>query len=194
MSNSLVVVFSGPSGAGKSTLLKMLMKNYKNKFAFSVSHTTRKIRTGELDGRDYHFVSKETMLKDIAAGKFLEHAEFAGNLYGTSRAAVETVLATGKICILDVEMEGVKSIHAITPPLNAKYILIRPPSVEALERRLRDRGTETNETIAKRIERAKKDIAFSESEAGQNLFHKVIINDDLNMAYKELENALRPAL
>ncbi|KAF5399233.1 hypothetical protein PHET_07314 [Paragonimus heterotremus] len=91
-------------------------------------------------------------------------------------------------------MEGVKSIHAITPPLNAQYILIRPPSVEALEKRLRDRGTETNETIAKRIERAKKDIEFSESEAGRNLFHKVIINDDLNMAYKELESALRPAL
>ncbi|KAA3673462.1 guanylate kinase [Paragonimus westermani] len=172
----------------------MLMKNYTNKFAFSVSHTTRKIRTGEMDGRDYHFVNKEAMLKDIAAGKFLEHAEFAGNLYGTSRAAVESVLATGKICILDVEMEGVKSIHAITPPLNAWYILIRPPSVEALEKRLRDRGTETNETIAKRIDRAKKDIEFSESEVGRNLFHKVIINDDLNVAYKELESVLRPAL
>lgn len=91
MNRSLVVVFSGPSGAGKSTLLNMLVKQFPGRFAFSVSHTTRKIRQGEVDGQDYHFIEKEKMLKEIAAGKFLEHAEFAGNVYGTSRAAVQKV-------------------------------------------------------------------------------------------------------
>ncbi|KAF6774259.1 hypothetical protein AHF37_06585 [Paragonimus kellicotti] len=130
----------------------------------------------------------------MISGGFIYLPHPAVSVNTALKGGVVSVLATGKICILDVEMEGVKSIHAITPPLYTQYILIRPPSVEALEKRLRDRGTETNETIAKRVERAKKDIEFSESEAGRNLFHKVIINDDLDVAYKELESALRPAL
>ncbi|TPP58451.1 Guanylate kinase [Fasciola gigantica] len=172
MNRSLVIVFSGPSGAGKSTLLNMLVKQFPGRFAFSVSHTTRTIRPGEVDGKDYHFIEKDKMLRDIAAGKFLEHAEFAGNVYGTSRAAVQKVLDSGSVCILDVELEGVKSIHALKPPLNARYILVRPPSIEALEKRLRDRGTETEETLQKRLDRARKDIEFAESDVGRSLYNK----------------------
>ncbi|VDP50434.1 unnamed protein product, partial [Schistosoma curassoni] len=95
------------------------------------------------------------------------------------------VLNAGRICILDVELQGVKSIHAIQPPLNAQYILIRPSSISELEKRLRGRGTETEETLSKRLARAREDIAFSETEEGQKLFTKIIINDDLNTGYKE---------
>nr|CAH8866054.1 unnamed protein product [Trichobilharzia regenti] len=189
-----IYVFSGPSGAGKSTLLQMLMKKYPTSFAFSVSHTTRKPRPGEKDGIDYHFTDRDTFLREISEGKFLEHAEFAGNIYGTSRYAVHSVLDTGRICILDVELEGVKSIRAIQPPLNAEYILIRPPSIDDLNRRLLARGTETEETLSKRIERARKDIEFSETEEGKKLYTKIIINNDLDTAYKELEDFLLPSI
>ncbi|KER31949.1 hypothetical protein T265_01884 [Opisthorchis viverrini] len=158
----------------------------------SCSHTTRKMRVGEVDGRDYHFTTKEKMLQDIAAGKFWEHAEFAGNLYGTSVAAVEDVLATGRICILDVEMVGVRTIHSFQSPFNTKFILIRPPSIESLEQRLRERNTETDETLRLRIQRARQDIEFAESPAGRSLFNKVVINNDLDTAYADLEEFLRP--
>ncbi|VDQ10973.1 unnamed protein product [Trichobilharzia regenti] len=104
------------------------------------------------------------------------------------------VLDTGRICILDVELEGVKSIRAIQPPLNAEYILIRPPSIDDLNRRLLARGTETEETLSKRIERARKDIEFSETEEGKKLYTKIIINNDLDTAYKELEDFLLPSI
>ncbi|CAH8592321.1 unnamed protein product [Heterobilharzia americana] len=194
MSKLPIYVFSGPSGAGKSTLLQMLLKNFPNSFAFSVSHTTRKPRPGEKDGVDYHFTDRDTFLREISLGKFLEHAEFAGNIYGTSTSAVKSVLDSGRICILDVELEGVKSIRAVQPPLNAQYILIRPPSIEDLERRLRDRGTETEETLSKRLDRARKDIEFSETEEGKKLYTKIIINDNLETAYKQLEDFLIPSI
>lgn len=104
------------------------------------------------------------------------------------------VLDSGNVCILDVELEGVKSIHALEPPLNAKYILIRPPSIEALEKRLRDRGTETEESLQRRLDRARKDIEFAESATGRSLYNKVIINDQLDEAYKELIDFLTPIM
>ncbi|TNN20735.1 Glycoprotein endo-alpha-1, 2-mannosidase-like protein [Schistosoma japonicum] len=194
MSNLPIYVFSGPSGAGKSTVLQMLMEKFPNNFGFSVSHTTRKPRPGEKDGIDYHFTDRDTFLSEISEGKFLEYAEFAGNIYGTSRSAVQSVLDAGRICILDVELEGVKSIHALQPPLNAQYILIRPSSIDELEKRLRGRGTETDETLSKRLARAREDIQFSETKEGQKLFTKIIINDDLNTAFKELEDFLLPTI
>nr|CAX73749.1 guanylate kinase [Schistosoma japonicum] len=93
MSNLPIYVFSGPSGAGKSTVLQMLMEKFPNNFGFSVSHTTRKPRPGEKDGIDYHFTDRDTFLSEISEGKFLEYAEFAGNIYGTSRSAVQSVIS-----------------------------------------------------------------------------------------------------
>ncbi|XP_036367953.1 guanylate kinase isoform X4 [Octopus sinensis] len=130
MSNIKTIVISGPSGAGKSTLLHLLMKDYPTSFAFSVSHTTRKPRPGEVDGKDYHFVTHKEFEEMIQKKKFLENAMFSGNYYGTSKAAVEEIQKTGRICILDVEINGVKSIK--TTGLNAKYIFVQPPSIEAL--------------------------------------------------------------
>ncbi|XP_039582362.1 guanylate kinase [Passer montanus] len=179
------VVLSGPSGAGKSTLLKKLLKDYENIFGFSVSHTTRQPRPGEVNGKDYHFVSREEMQKEIDAGEFIEHAEFSGNMYGTSKGAVQAVQAQNQICVLDIDIQGVKNIKKTE--LNPIYISVQPPSIEILEKRLRDRKTETEESLQRRLTAARVDLELSKE---PGLFDLVIINDDLEKAYSELKEVL----
>ncbi|XP_054847407.1 guanylate kinase isoform X2 [Eublepharis macularius] len=179
------VVLSGPSGAGKSTLLKKLMKDYENVFGFSVSHTTRKPRAGEVNGKDYHFVTREKMQEEIDTGGFVEHAEFSGNMYGTSKAAIQAVQAQNRICILDIDMQGVKSIKKTD--LNPIYVSIQPPSIETLEKRLRERQTETEESLQKRLNAACVDMELSKE---PGLFDLIIVNDDLDKAYSELKKIL----
>ncbi|XP_070817125.1 guanylate kinase 1b isoform X2 [Chaetodon trifascialis] len=185
MSGPRPVVLSGPSGAGKSTLLKRLMKEHEGVFGFSVSHTTRNPRPGEEDGKDYHFTTKEAMQEGIDKGDFIENAEFSGNMYGTSKAAIEDVQAQNLICILDVDIQGVKRIKETD--LNPIYISIQPPSMEILETRLRDRQTETEESLQKRLEAARIDMELSKE---PGVFDVVIINDDLERAYEELKEIL----
>uniref|UniRef100_A0A6B0V2X1 guanylate kinase n=1 Tax=Ixodes ricinus TaxID=34613 RepID=A0A6B0V2X1_IXORI len=158
------LVICGPSGSGKSTLLKKLLKDFGDYFALSVSHTTRKPRPGEVNGKDYHFISRDEMEQAIEAGEFIEYTEFSGNLYGTSKKSVRDVQDQGRICILDIEIEGVKNIK--NTDLNPRYIFIKPPSMKALEERLRGRGTETEESLRKRLARASEEIAYGESRAG----------------------------
>nr|XP_013037947.2 guanylate kinase isoform X4 [Anser cygnoides] len=165
------VVLSGPSGAGKSTLIKKLFKDYENVFGFSVSH--------------YHFVTREEMKKEIDAGEFIEHAEFSGNMYGTSKAAVQAVQAQNQICVLDVDIQGVKNIKRTD--LNPIYISVQPPSMDVLEKRLRDRQTETEESLLKRLSAARIDLELSKE---PGLFDLVIVNDDLEKAYSELKEVL----
>ncbi|XP_061695268.1 guanylate kinase [Syngnathoides biaculeatus] len=179
------VVLSGPSGAGKSTLLKKLMKEYSGVFGFSVSHTTRNPRPGEENGKDYHYVTREAMQAAIDNGEFIESAEFSGNMYGTSRAAVQAVKARNLICILDIDMQGVKNIKKTD--LNPIYISIQPPSLEVLETRLRDRKTESEESLQRRLHAAKVDIELSKE---PNMFDVVIVNDNLEDAYGHLRDAL----
>ncbi|KAF4088637.1 hypothetical protein AMELA_G00057030 [Ameiurus melas] len=179
------VVFSGPSGAGKSTLLKKLLKEFDGVFGFSVSHTTRKPRPGEENGKDYHYVSREEMQAGIDKGDFIESAEFSGNIYGTSKAAVQAVQAQNLICILDIDMQGVKSIRKTN--LNPIYVSIQPPSMDVLEKRLRARQTESEESLQKRLQVALIDMEFSK-EPGQ--FDVVIVNDILDQAYEKLKAAL----
>uniref|UniRef100_A0A8C6MZQ5 Guanylate kinase n=1 Tax=Mus spicilegus TaxID=10103 RepID=A0A8C6MZQ5_MUSSI len=179
------VVLSGPSGAGKSTLLKKLFQEHSSIFGFSVSHTTRNPRPGEEDGKDYYFVTREMMQRDIAAGDFIEHAEFSGNLYGTSKEAVRAVQAMNRICVLDVDLQGVRSIKKTD--LCPIYIFVQPPSLDVLEQRLRLRNTETEESLAKRLAAARTDM---ESSKEPGLFDLVIINDDLDKAYATLKQAL----
>ncbi|KAL6103878.1 guk1 [Pungitius sinensis] len=179
------VVFSGPSGAGKSTLLKKLLKEYDSVFGFSVSHTTRNPRPGEENGKDYHYVTREVMRTGIEKGDFLESAEFSGNMYGTSKAAVQDVQAKNLICILDVDMQGVKNIKATD--LRPIYVSIQPPSIGVLEKRLRDRKTESEESLQKRLKAAKEDMEFSKE---PGMFDFLIINDKLEEAYGELKQAL----
>lgn len=178
-------MLSGPSGAGKSTLLKRLLQEHGSVFGFSVSHTTRDPRPGEENGKDYYFVTREVMQRDIAAGDFIEHAEFSGNLYGTSKAAVRAVQAMNRICVLDVDLQGVRNIKKTD--LRPIYIFVQPPSLDVLEQRLRQRNTETEESLAKRLAAARVDM---ESSKEQGLFDLVIINDNLDTAYRTLEEAL----
>ncbi|XP_045140582.1 guanylate kinase [Echinops telfairi] len=185
MSGPRPVVLSGPSGAGKSSLLKKLMQEYGSIFGFSVSHTTRDPRPGEENGREYYFVTREAMQRDIAAGDFIEHAEFSGNLYGTSKAAVQAVQAMNRICVLDVDLQGVRNIKKTD--LCPLYICVLAPSLEVLEQRLRARNTETEDSLIKRLTTAKADM---ESSKEPGLFDLVIINDNLDKAYSTLKEAL----
>uniref|UniRef100_A0A8C7CSH6 Guanylate kinase n=1 Tax=Oncorhynchus kisutch TaxID=8019 RepID=A0A8C7CSH6_ONCKI len=180
------VVLSGPSGAGKSTLMKMLLRDYVGVFGFSVSHTTRGPRPGEVDGKDYHFTNREAMQEDIDTGEFIETNEFSGNLYGTSKCAVQDVRAKGLICILDVDIAGVR--HIKETDLDPIYVSIQPPSIEVLEERLRGRATETEEKIQSRLEAARIDMEEC-NEPG--LFDIVIVNDDLDESYEKLQSVLK---
>ncbi|XP_056599039.1 guanylate kinase isoform X1 [Triplophysa dalaica] len=183
------VVMSGPSGAGKSTLLKKLLKEFDGVFGFSVSHTTRNPRPGEENGKDYHYVTRAVMQKSIANGEFIESAEFSGNMYGTSKAAVQAVQARNLICVLDVDMQGVKNIKRTD--LNPLYVSVQPPSMDVLEKRLRDRKTESEESLQKRLHAANVDMEKSKE---PGLFDVVIINDDVAVAYEKLKEALLPEI
>ncbi|XP_011292192.2 guanylate kinase isoform X1 [Musca domestica] len=174
------VVICGPSGSGKSTLLNRLFKEFPNTFGFSVSHTTRKPRPGEEDGVHYNFVEREAMEKAIANGEFIESATFSGNMYGTSKEAVRKVQNTGKVCILDIEPQGVEQVKKTD--LNPILIYNNPPSIEALEERLRKRNTETEETLKKRLDAAATEIVYGLTPGN---FHKIIHNVDIDEAYEQ---------
>lgn len=178
------VVIAGPSGVGKSTLIKMLMTDYPEDFGFSVSHTTRKPRDGEINGVHYFFSNLEEMEELIKKGEFIENAIYAGNLYGTSKQAVRSVAEKGKICILDVDSQGILSLKKTD--LGCRYIFICPPSVEELERRLVKRG-ESRENIEKRLNQAKIELEYVKVEG---FFDDIIVNQDLEAAYAELEKAI----
>lgn len=175
------VVISGPSGTGKSTLLKKLFEDFPDKFGFSVSHTTRKPRPGERDGVEYHFTTVDNFKQLIENNEFLEWAQFSGNYYGTSKKAVNDVLNGGKICLLDIDMQGVKLVK--NNDFNGKFLFVAPPSIEELKKRLTGRGTETEESIAKRLEAATREMEFSKT----GVHDKIIVNNDLNEAYKQFK-------
>ncbi|KAK1150338.1 guanylate kinase [Aspergillus melleus] len=177
------VVVSGPSGTGKSTLLKRLFAEYPDTFGFSVSHTTRAPRPGEQNGREYHFTTKEDFLDLVARNGFIEHAQFGGNHYGTSVQAVKDIAERSRICILDIEMEGVKQVKRTD--LNARFLFLAPPSVEELEKRLRGRGTETEESLNKRLAQATNELEFSKQPGAHD---KIVVNDDLEKAYVDLRD------
>ncbi|MCJ1311699.1 guanylate kinase [Agyrium rufum] len=180
--NPRPIVISGPSGTGKSTILKRLFTKFPGTFGFSVSHTTRAPRAGEQDGREYTFTTKEKFQELVDAKGFIEHAQFGGNYYGTSIQAVKDIAGKGRVCILDIEMEGVKQVKRTD--LNARFLFLAPPSLEVLEQRLRSRNTETDESLAKRLAQAKNELAYAETPGSHE---KIIVNDDLETAYKEVE-------
>ncbi|KIH93597.1 guanylate kinase [Sporothrix brasiliensis 5110] len=178
------IVISGPSGVGKGTLRQKLRERHPGLFATTVSHTTRAPRPGEKHGRDYHFVSWDEFRALVESGAFLEHMEYNGNLYGTSKATA-TLHHEGQVLLLDIDVEGAKSLKreaAITP----RYVFIRPHDLTVLEQRLRGRNTETDEAIQQRLARARVEMAFAAStESG---FDKIIVNHNLEEAVTELES------
>jgi len=170
-------VLSGPSGAGKSVLIDRLLTDLPN-IRFSVSSTTRKPRPGETDGVSYHFLSREQFQADVDAGRFLEHAQFSGNLYGTSRHEVEEAGRLGQDLLLDIEVQGARQLQE--KDIEAVYIFVIPPSFAELEKRLRSRNTEDESAIQRRLSQAVEDVA----QIGRYQF--VIVNDNLDEAYARL--------
>ena len=171
MTAGRLFVISAPSGAGKTTLLKRVMANVPG-VVFSISHTTRKPRPGELDGVDYHFVSRSEFLAMIDEELFLEYAEVHDNLYGTSIAAIGVQLLEGKDVILDIDVQGAAILRK-NDQLRATHIFISPPDLHELERRLRGRGTESEEMIKVRLKNAATEMAAADA------YEYLIINDQI---------------
>ncbi|MBE5880831.1 MAG: guanylate kinase [Lachnospiraceae bacterium] len=166
----ILIVISGFSGAGKGTLMKKLTADYDN-YALSISMTTRGPRDGEMNGREYFFVTKDEFEERIAQDGMIEYASYCGNYYGTPRAYVEEQLENGKDVILEIEIQGAHKVKEIYP--QALLLFVMPPSAGELYRRLKGRGTETDEVIAKRMSRA-----VEESE-GIDTYDYIVVNDKL---------------
>lgn len=179
----LLIIVSGPAGSGKGTVVARVRE--KAPFEFSVSATTRAPRPGELDGVHYHFIDKAAFEEKIAAGDMLEHAEYVGNYYGTPKAPVEQTLAEGKDIILDIEVQGALQVKEKMP--DAVMIFILPPDAVTLEARLRGRGTETEEVIAKRMAKARTELALFDR------YDYVVVNREngVDAAAEEILSILR---
>ncbi|MBE3041765.1 guanylate kinase [Candidatus Bathyarchaeota archaeon] len=172
---------------GKGTLVRKLIEAHPDTFTLAVSHTTRSPRPGEVDGVDYHFVSNTEFAALVAQDAFIEHTTFSGAMYGTSKRTVidQTAEGKGRIILLDIDLEGVKQIKASPDIPTARFVFVRPPNPQVLETRLRSRGTEGEEDIRRRLEQARDDLCYVEATAG--LHDLVIVNDDVDRAYRELE-------
>ncbi|MBR3732331.1 MAG: guanylate kinase [Spirochaetales bacterium] len=174
-------IISGPSGVGKSSLLKRLLANHSN-LRFSVSTTTRQPRVGEQDGIDYNFVTQEQFLSDIDKDLFLEWAVVHDNYYGTSKTQIQTMTDSGLDVILDIDVQG--SQNLMKKNIGGIYIFIAPPSIDELRKRLNGRGTDSADVIATRLKNAEKEMSFMDK------YPNIVINDDLEEAYKKLENII----
>lgn len=179
-----VVIISGPSGVGKGTLVKKLLNEPSLPLVLSVSATTRSPRPGEVNGREYWFISRDEFLEKRAKGEFLESFEVyeGGALYGTLRETVESLINQGKWVLLEIDVKGALSVMKELP--DALSIFILPPSLDALKERLLNRGTENGEDLARRLEQAEKEISYSKC------YKARIFNDNLDVAFDDLVKVL----
>lgn len=178
MRKGTLFVISAPSGTGKTTLLKKVMAELPG-MVFSISHTTREPRPGEKNGVDYHFVSRQEFESMIAQQLFIEYAEVHGNIYGTSSGSVEQQLAQGVDVVLDIDVQG-GSILRESKKIEAVQIFVAPPNLTELEKRLRGRGTESEEKVQLRLKNAKMEMAAASE------YDYLMVNDDLGQASKVL--------
>jgi guanylate kinase len=181
MQSGKLIVLTGPSGVGKGTLVRLLLARHPELY-LSVSATTRNPRPGEIDGKDYYFLSKEQFEAMIQAGQLLEWAEYAGNYYGTPRLKVEEQIARDRLVLLEIEVVGARKIKQTFP--DALRIFILPPSLSELEHRLRGRGQDCEAAMTRRLERAREELA------GSHEFDRQIVNDDLETALVDIEASI----
>ena len=175
MKNGKIIIFSAPSGSGKSTLIGHLLKRFPQ-LEFSISATSRAPRGSEVNGKEYYFLTNEKFKNKVAAGEFVEWEEvYAGTCYGTLRSELKRIWDKGHVIVFDVDVKGGVNLKKIFGD-DALSIFIMPPSVEELRRRLEKRGTDTPETIAKRVAKAEEEITYAP------LFDKIVVNDSLETA------------
>jgi guanylate kinase len=181
MGKGKLIVLTGPSGVGKGTLLRSLIKRHPDLY-LSISVTTRNPRPGEVNGKDYYFVTRSEFERMVTSGDLLEWAEFAGNYYGTPRIPVQEQILRGKWVILEIELQGARQIRQTFP--EALRIFILPPSLPELEDRIRKRGKDSEEAIVRRLNRAREEIDAA------NEFDIQIINDNFDKALERIEETL----
>ena len=176
-----LLVLSSPSGGGKTTIARRLL-DARADVGYSVSATTRAPRSGEVEGRDYHFLSRAEFERRLGVGDFLEHAAYGGNLYGTLRSEIERIFATGRHAVLDIEIEGARQIRRSLP--DAVHVFVLPPSGAELVRRLEGRNTEDAAAVRRRLEHAAQELAS----VGE--YDYAIVNDDLARAVTQVSAIL----
>jgi guanylate kinase len=180
-----VFVITGPSGVGKGTLIRRLLERFPD-LALSVSATTRAPREGEVDGRDYHFLTEEQFQERRDADDFLEFASYSGNHYGTLKSELERCLDKGRSVVLEIEVQGAQQVRQSKP--DSVQIFIAPPDESVLRDRLTGRGTDSAEAIDRRLKVAEQELA------SQNDFDHRVVNDDLDQATAELESIVRDSV
>lgn len=177
MTKGILYIVSAPSGAGKSSLVREIVRKLAD-VVVSVSHTTRPMREGEVDGQDYHFIDESRFNAMVEQGDFLEHAQVFGNYYGTSKQSIEQQLVSGKDVILEIDWQGARQIRQLMSDSKGVYIL--PPSIDALKQRLSNRGQDSDEVIAARMREAVSEMTH------YGEFDYIVINDDFEEATEQL--------
>lgn len=184
MKRGLLIIMSGPSGVGKGTIREKLMEDKTLNLFYSVSMTTRSPRPGEVDGREYYFVTKEEFQKNIDNGNLLEWAEFVGNRYGTPKDKVEKMRDEGKNVLLEIDVNGTSQVLSKLDRNDVISVFIAPPSLEELEKRLKGRSTESDEVIKNRVAQASRELSQKDN------YRFVVVNDDLETAVKEFRDLI----
>ncbi|MDY4848792.1 MAG: guanylate kinase [Bacilli bacterium] len=188
MKKGLLIILSGPSGVGKGTLRNSIMRDESLNLVYSISMTTREKRNKEEDGVDYYFVSDAEFQKNIDSGNFLEWAEFVGHRYGTPRDKVESLRSQGYNVFLEIEINGAKQVMEHVREANddrALTIFLMPPSLDALEERIRRRKTESDDIIKERLEKGKKEMTMTED------YDYVVLNDKIDRASNEIISIIK---
>lgn len=188
MKKGLIIILSGPSGVGKGTVRKAIMAKHKVRLSYSISMTTRLPRAREVDGRDYYFVTDEVFDQNIANGNFLEYTSFVGHKYGTPKDKVEEQRNLGRNVFLEIEINGATQvINRLKAEGDTRFIsfFLKPPSLDALERRIRKRKTETEEVIKERLDKGAKEMEMTEA------YDHIILNDEIDRAAEEIISLIK---
>ena len=188
MKKGLLIILSGPSGVGKNCVRQEIMANYNLDFTYSISMTTREKRAKEQDGVDYYFVSEEEFQKNIDNGNFLEWAAFVGHRYGTPKDKVEALRNAGKNVFLEIEINGANQVMSKVHDDRVISFFLMPPSVAALEKRIRRRQTETEDVIQERLQKGIKEMTMTEN------YDHIIVNDKVSRAAQEIVDLIKAKL